>query len=145
MDIFLALLALVLGFLLFRAWQLMWGGRGRARRESVATPLPGERRRRLEWISMRELTKVLATTDDLVVIDLRPGRQDPPLPVPAAQVWRVRTSELEQTLKRLPENRSAAFWGASGVCVFMIETSPCMAGSAPLYILRPERTHGEAA
>lgn len=145
MDVFLALLALVLGFLLFRAWQLMGAGRrSRVRSGSSVTPLAAPRRP-LQWISMGELKKVLATANDLVVVDLRPGRAHPPLPVPEAQVLRVHTSELETMLQQLPENRSAAFCGASGVCVFMIETSSCMSGSAPLYILRPERTHGEEA
>jgi len=144
MDVFLALLALVLGFLLLRAWQLMWAGR-RSRPHSGSAVTPPTARRRLQWVSLGELKKVLAAANDLVVVDLRPGRAYPPLPVPEAQVLRVRTSELETMLQQLPDNRSAAFCGASGVCVFMIETSPCMSGSAPLYILRPERTHEEAA
>lgn len=148
MDILLALLALAVGFLLYSAWQLVRTRRRALPRSSSASPLGTngeEPRRGLQRISLAEFSEILAKADDLVLIDLRPVSQNTPLPVQAPHVVRVRTHQLEEILRHLPQNRSAAFYGASDLCVFMIETSICMRGAAPLYVLRPERSRTEAA
>lgn len=153
MDIFLALLALVLIFLLYAAGQLLRMARTRSRQparrgpdaRTVNAAPGGEERRRLQWISADQFRHVAADSQDLLLVDLRPDPGDPPVALPADRVVRVRTHQLEDVLRSLPENRSAAFCGASGVCVFMIQTSSCMRGSAPLYLLEPDYPHAEVA
>jgi rhodanese-related sulfurtransferase len=155
MDFLLVLLALVMGFLLHAAWQLTRTGKrhagGRIPSKSritiegrPASP-PAERKRRLQWISVSELRSILARNDDLVVIDLRPDGHRAAFPISSAQVLPVRTHELEEVLRWLPDDRSAAFYGASGLCVSIIESSGCTRGRAPLYVLKPERESTEAA
>ncbi|HEX4037653.1 MAG TPA: hypothetical protein VHX37_06310 [Acidobacteriaceae bacterium] len=149
MDVFLALLAIVLAFLLYAAWQLLRLPRNRPapRALDAATALsrsPGEERRRQHWITSGQLREVLAKENDLLLVDLRPDSNDAPPVLPAHPVLRVRTHQLEDVLRSLPADRSAVFYGASGLCVFMIQTSSCMRGTAPLYLLRAER-HVEAA
>lgn len=155
MDYLLAVLVLAVGFLLYCAWELTCARRGRsgfARRSGANSAACGDGlanrfgpRRALERISAGEFRELLARTTDLVLIDLRPAHQNAPLPVRVPQVVRVRTSQLEDVLRNLPEDRSAVFYGASDLSVFMITTSLYMSGSAPLYVLRSLSTHEEAA
>lgn len=155
MDILLALLVFTVGFLLYSAAQLVRARRGRtgSARETTArvaadanrSGQPCEPRRALERISASQFTEVLARCEDLVVIDLRPAHQNAPLPIQAPRVVRLGTHELEALLRDLPEDRSAVFCGVSDLSVFMIMTSLYMRGSAPLYVLRWEPAHEEAA
>ncbi|MGA8110803.1 MAG: hypothetical protein WB974_15320 [Acidobacteriaceae bacterium] len=150
MDVFLALLAIVLAFLLYAAWQLLQPPRRRPARRAIDAAIgkavsSGEERRPLHWITADQLRELLARTDDLLLIDLRPDPGDLPPALPPGRMMRVHTHQLEDVLRSLPGDRSAVFYGASGLCIFMIQTSPCMRGSAPLYVLRPERFHVEAA
>jgi hypothetical protein len=48
-------------------------------------------------------------------------------------------------LEWLPADRTVAFCGASNLCIFMIETSQCMEGSAPLYVLEGDLDLAEVA
>lgn len=148
MDIVLALLVLAVGFLLYSAGQLM-RARHRARcmqrAGAAGAGTASEGRRGLERISAGEFTELLAKSEDLLLIDLRPASQSGPLPVRAPHTVRVRTNQLEEVLRRLPANRSAVFYGASDLSVFMIMTSLYMRGSAPLYVLRTEPAHEDAA
>lgn len=152
MRFLLALVALLLGFLLLRAWQVMRSGPRSRPGKLSAIPgntrasVPAESTRRdLRWISPGEFSGLLLRHRDLIVLDLRPNHERTPLPVPPTSVRCVRTSELEEVLAELPPDRSVAFCGASAVCVFMIETSRGMKGSAPFYLLRSDRAHGEVA
>jgi hypothetical protein len=155
MDILLAFLGFAVGFLLYSVWQFM-RSRHKAIRSArkagtnVVASIDGsgeasEPRRALQRISAGQFMEVLAKTDDLVLIDLRPAHQNAPLPVRAPRVVRVQTNRLEDVLRHLPEDRSAVFYGASDLSVFMIMTSMYMRGSAPLYVLRPEPAHEDAA
>lgn len=150
MDVFLALLAIVLAFLLYAAWQLLRQPRPRPARRAVDAAIgkpssSGEERRPLHWITAGQLRELLAGSDDLLLIDLRPDPGDLPPALPPGRTMRVPTHQLEDVLRSLPGDRSAVFYGASGLCIFMIQTSPCMRGSAPLYVLRPDLFHVEAA
>lgn len=145
MDILLALLVFAVGLLLYCAWQLM-----RTRHNSVRSARSEcggstASRRALERISPGQLMEVLNRGDDLLLIDLRPPHQKGPFPVSAPHVMRLRTSQLEEVLQRLPENRSAVFYGASDLSLFMIMTSLYMRGSAPLFVLSPESIEKETA
>lgn len=155
MDILLVLLTLVVGFLLYSAWQLMRHARPVSPIREIRGPgtiidgrtgrkLP-QRCRPVRWVSMLELRAILATNSDLVVIDLRPSGPRTPFPIPAAHVTRADVNELDEILRWLPENRSAAFYGASGLCVSMIEGSASLRGSAPLYLLQSEPRRVEVA
>lgn len=148
MDILLALLVLAVGFLLTCAWQLM-RSRYKTVRLARQTAARGREsstsRRALQRISAGQLKEVLGRGDDLVLLDLRPAHQNTPLPVQAPHVVRVRTSQLEDVLQHLPENRSAVFYGASDLSLFMITTSLYLRGSAPLYVLSPEFLDKETA
>jgi hypothetical protein len=42
-------------------------------------------------------------------------------------------------------NKSVAFCGASNLCIFQIETSPCMEGSVPFYLLEGDLGRAEVA
>jgi len=95
----------------------------------------GAQTRLMRWISIGEFMKVLTSHRDLIVIDLRAEACRNPFPVPDVFVLPVAPSELGWILECLPDDRSVAFCGASNLSIFMIETSPCMAGSAPFYIL----------
>lgn len=157
MDFLWALIALALGFLLYPAWQLVRSvGRGSPR---IFAPPPvspaakggkihafsGGQIRNLEWVSMGQFTNLLAESNDLVVIDLRPESQHLRLRLPAAQVLTISPDELPEVLEWLPRNRSAAFCGASGTALSVIRASSRMRGSAPLYVLKDGSAWAEVA
>jgi hypothetical protein len=105
----------------------------------------GIQTRPVKWISINEFMKVLKKCSDLIVVDLRPDAHQVPFPVPTAFVLPVSPNELDTVLELLPADKSVAFCGASNLCIFLIETSPCMEGSAPLYLLEGDLNFAEVA
>ncbi len=150
------LLAVLLGVPLFAVWRIRRSRRREFcnRLQSVIQPsVPlgivqesaGRQTRRLKSISSDEFMWLFRGCRDLIVIDLRADAQWVPFPVPAAIVLPVPISELEGVLECLPANRSIVFYGASRLSTFMIETSRCMEGSAPLYVLQGDFRRLEVA
>lgn len=154
MDFLWALIALALGILMYPAWQILRSF-GRFSRDPMAAlsfsdsrrvrGAGGKRTRNLQWVSIDEFREILERAGDLVVIDLRPQDERRPLPVSGSQMLRIGAEELGEVLQWLPPDRSAAFCGASGLAVFMIRTSACMQGSAPLYVVKSESARTEVA
>jgi hypothetical protein len=99
----------------------------------------------MRWISIGEFIRVLGERSDLIVIDLRVDAPSALFPVLSALVLPVRPNELVQVLDMLPPDRSVAFCGASNLCIFLIETSSCMEGSAPLYVVEGDPDLAEVA
>jgi hypothetical protein len=99
----------------------------------------------MKWISFNEFMTILAECNDLIVVDLRADTPSIPFPVPTAFVLPVSSNELDTVLEMLPADRSVAFCGASNLNIFMIITSTCMEGSAPLYVLEDEFRLAEVA
>lgn len=140
------LLAMALAGLMYQVWRTSWSGRleyEEAKPSIPETPTahasapepeetPG---RMMKWISIDEFMAVLRKCSDLIVIDLRAEAKSAPLYVPDRFVLPVAPNDLIEVLECLPSNRSVAFYGASNLSIFLITTSPCMEGSAPLYLL----------
>ena len=105
----------------------------------------GRQTRVMQWITIGEFLSHLAKRSDLVVFDLRANAQWDPFPIPAAFALPVNPNELYALLAWLPADRSVVFYGASNLSIFMIETSPCMEGSAPLYVLEGDLKLTEVA
>jgi hypothetical protein len=156
MDILWKLLALALASVFYVAWQILRFVKRAFRTRKALVPLLGSRRRGVSgsaWprtrpirqISMGAFAAVLAETPDLIVIDLRADSQRTPFPIPTAQVLPVNPNELVEVLEWLPANKSAAFCGVSNLAVLTIETSFCMGGSAPLYLLPSDSSRAEVA
>jgi hypothetical protein len=156
MDFLWALLLLVVAIVLYTAWQILrFIRRASGGKVAIVRPSSGSyvrparvkriQTRKLKWVSMDEFTRVLAGADDLIVIDLRPDSQRSPFPLPAAQVLCLGPSELSEMLEWLPGDRSAVIYGASDLSVSMIQASPCMCGSAPLYVLNGDHARAEVA
>lgn len=138
--------AVLLAISLFTVW---WIRRARMRKfwnrlQSVIQPsfslgivLGSAKRqtRRMKWISPDEFLWLLKMRRDLIVIDLSLKAPFAPVPVTTALVIPVGPNELEHVLEWLPADRPVVFCGASDLCIFIIETSPCMRGSTPLYVL----------
>jgi hypothetical protein len=99
----------------------------------------------MKWISISESKTVLTMTRDVLVVDLRDDSERILSPVPAPSVLPVTMDDLDSVLEWLPADRTVAFCGASNFCIFKIITSPCMEGSAPLYVLEDEFRLAEAA
>jgi len=99
----------------------------------------------MQWISIGEFLSVLTKRSDLIVIDLRPNAEWDPFPISTAFALPVTPNELDTVLEWLPADRSVVFYGASNLSIFMIETSHCMQGSAPLYVLEGDLKFAEAA
>jgi hypothetical protein len=112
--------------------------------EVVPEPV-GAETRQMKWISINELMRILAECGDLIVVDLRTDDERILYPVPAPSVLPVTMDDLDSVLGWLPADRSVAFCGACNLCIFLIETSPCMRGSAPLYILKGDLRLAEVA
>ena len=112
---------------------------------TTAPESAGEQTRLMRWISVREFMTVLAGCGDLIVIDIRADAQWVPFPIPATFVLPVTPHELIEVLEWLPADRTVAFYGASNLSIFMIETSPLMKGSAPLYVLEGDLSLAEVA
>lgn len=105
----------------------------------ASTPKPEETPgRMMRWISFGEFMTVLRKCSDLIVIDLRAEARSAPFYAPDRLVLPVAPNDLTEVLECLPSNKSVAFYGASNLSVFLITTSPCMEGSAPLYLLEGE-------
>jgi hypothetical protein len=112
----------------------------------VNVPEPEEEQGRLmRWISIGEFMAVLKKCSDLIVIDLRAEAKSTPFPVPVPLVLPVAPNDLIEVLESLPPDKSVAFCGASNLCIFLISTSRCMEGSAPLYVLEGDLRLGEVA
>jgi hypothetical protein len=105
----------------------------------------GRQTRVMQWISIGEFLSVLEKCSDLTVIDLRANAQWNPFPIPAAFALPVTPNELDTVLERLPADKSVVFYGASNLSIFMIETSHCMEGSAPLYVPEGDLSFAEVA
>jgi hypothetical protein len=99
----------------------------------------------MRWISVNEFMTILSERSDLVVVDLRADGLSVPFSVPTASVLPVSPNELDTLLEILPADKGVVFYGASNLNIFMIITSPCMKGSAPLYVLEDEFSLAEVA
>jgi hypothetical protein len=99
----------------------------------------------MQWISINEFMTILTRCSDLIVVDLREDASWVPFPVPGAFVLPAQQNELDKVLDSLPADKTVVFCGASSLCIFMIETSPCMEGSAPLYLLEGDLSLAEVA
>ena len=104
-----------------------------------------EQARPMKYISINELPGILQKCSDLIVVDLRADAPSVPFPISSAVVLPVAPHELENVLEVLPAERSVAFCGASNLNIFMIMTSRCMEGSAPLYVLEGDVSLAEVA
>ena len=112
----------------------------------VSVPEPEEEQGRLmRWISIGEFMAVLKKCSDLIVIDLRAEAKSSPFPVLVPLVLPVAPNDMIEVLESLPSDKSVAFCGASNLCIFLISTSRCMEGSAPLYVLEGDLRLGEVA
>lgn len=112
----------------------------------ATVPGSAERKTRvIQLISIEMFLSVLAKRSDLVVFDLRANAQWDPFPVPTAFALPVNPNELDTLLEWLPADRSVVFYGASNLSIFMIETSHCMDGSAPLYVLEGDLSLAKVA
>jgi hypothetical protein len=101
---------------------------------------------KLKWISTWEFTALHARFRDLIVIDLREGDQWEPLPVQAsASTLRIRNYELAQVLEQLPTDRIIVFLGVTDLGALIIEASPIVKGSAPIYVLNNQVRKEEIA
>lgn len=101
-------------------------------------------RRPIVWVSWDKLAAIFRGSDDLLVIDLHAGEAQF-LAIPFTRTLRLDPNELTEVLKWLPPTRTAALCGASSLTAFMIQTSPFLRGTAPLYLLGEEGTMREAA
>jgi hypothetical protein len=148
--------AVLLAVPLFAVWRI----RRSQRREFnnrlqfvIQQPIPDEvvpesvgvETRQMSWISINEFMTILADRSDPIVVDLRADAERILYPVPAPSVLPVTMDDLDSVLGWLPADRSVACCGACNLCIFLIETSPCMRGSAPLYILKGDRRLAEVA
>jgi hypothetical protein len=98
----------------------------------------GKPTRVMQWILIGEFLSALEKRSDLIVIDLRANALWNPFLISNAFTLPVTSKELDTVLEWLPADRSVVFYGASNLSIFMIETSHCMEGSAPLYILEAD-------
>jgi hypothetical protein len=156
MDFLGSLLAKVQAVPISYAWRLMRPEKPQLRdcispdsdppRQLEAVPAPARKQTRMiERISIGEFMLVLAKCRNLVVIDLRTDKQFAQFPVLTATVMRVRAHELLNVLEWLPADKTLVFCGASIFNTIIIESSPCMQGSAPLYVLEGDLRHMEVA
>jgi len=111
----------------------------------VATEPANAQARQMKWISISEFKTVLAKTKDILVVDLREDSERIVSPVRAPSVLPVTEDDLDSVLGWLPADKTVAFCGASNLCIFKIITSPCMEGSAPLYVLEGDFRLAEVA
>jgi hypothetical protein len=138
--------AMALAVPMYATWRMRHPGRRKPVENALSVPEPSvdvttvpesvkRQTRVMQWISTGELMSILKKCSDLVVIDLRANAQSAPFSVTTALVLPVSLNEIDKALEWLPGNRSVVFCGASNLSIFMIETSRCMEGSAPLYAL----------
>ena len=113
--------------------------------DEVVPEYAGLQTRQVKWITFNEFMAILKECNDLIVVDLRPDAPQAPFPVPAGSVLPATMDDLDSVLGWLPADKSVAFCGASNLCIFLIETSSCMKGSAPLYVLEGDLNFAEVA
>jgi len=150
-DILWALLLFAVAFCLYTAVKFLGclrspaDGKLKPSWSRVQSATAGQPRRRLQWISHRDCASLFAKSSDLIVIDLRPGNRHGGFPIPGPSVMSVHPGELSEILEWLPPERCAVFYGASALCISLIQTSPCMRGSAPVYLLADNPDEMEAS
>jgi hypothetical protein len=138
--------AMALAVPMYAAWRMKQRGRRKPLEITPSVPEPsidvttapepaGRQTRVMQWISIGEFLSILTKGSNLVVLDLRANAQHVPISVPTAFVLPVSPNEIDRVLEWLPGHWSVAFYGASNLSIFMIETSRFMDGSAPLYVL----------
>jgi hypothetical protein len=140
---------------IYGVWQARRSARRKLRDNIPSVPQPSiqvttvpesaRQARVMQWVSIGEFLIVLEKCKDLIVIDLRANAQSDPFPIQTAFTLPVTPKELDTVLEWLPTDRSVVFYGASNLSIFMIETSHCMEGSAPLYVLEGDLKFAEAA
>ncbi len=113
--------------------------------DEVVPESASELAREMRWISVNEFMTILSERSDLIVVDLRADAHSVPFSIPTASVLPVSPNELDTLLEMLPADQSVVFYGASNLNIFMIITSPCMKGLAPLYVLEDEFRLAEVA
>lgn len=113
--------------------------------DDVVPEPAGVQTRQVKWITITEFMTVLTECSDLIVVDIRADAQSAPFPVSTASVLPVSPNELDRVLDLLPADKSVVFCGASNLSIFLIETSPCMKGTAPFYLLEGELRLAEVA
>lgn len=91
--------------------------------------------REMRWISVTDFRKILSLGGDLIVIDLRTDALKAGFPVSDAFVLPVAPHDILSVLQSLPADQSVVLYGASNLCIFLIETSSCIQGSAPFFLL----------
>ena len=150
------LLAILQAVTLYAVWRMGRSG-SRKLRGSVpfAPPLPAhissaaesttKWTRSMKWISIGKFVAVLTKYRDLIEADLKPDAQWVSIPVPIAFGLLVSLNERENELKWPPADRTAGVYGASNFCISKIEASPCIEGSAPVYVLEDEFSLAEGA
>jgi hypothetical protein len=156
MYFFWFLPAVLLAVPLFAVWRI----RRSQRREFsnrlqsvIQQPVPDEvvpesvavETRQMNWISINEFMTTLTQRSDIIVVDLRADAERIQYPVPAPSVLPITMDDLDSVLGWLPADRCVASCGARNLWIFLIETSPCMKGSAPLYILKGDLRLAEVA
>ncbi|HTW50025.1 MAG TPA: hypothetical protein VMD92_18855 [Acidobacteriaceae bacterium] len=146
-----ALLLAALAFVLYTAIQfqryvsLRATGRMQPSFSRLQSAAASQPRRRLQWVSLRDCASILAEAGDLIVIDLRPESRRTAFPIAGPSIMSVHPGELSEVLEWLPPERGAIFYGASALCISLIQTSPCMCGSAPVYLVTDDPAGMEAA
>lgn len=113
--------------------------------DEVVPEPAGVQTRQVKWITINEFMTVLKECRDLIVVNIRADAPSIPFSVPNARVLPVSPNELDRVLELLPADKSVVFCGASNLSIFLIETSPCMQGSAPLYLLEGDLRLAEVA
>ena len=148
--------AMVLAAPKYAVWRMKQPGRRKPLENIPSVPQPsvdvttepesaGRPTRVMQWITIGEFLSILAECSDLIVIDLRANAQGDPFPVSTVFALSVTPNELDKVLESIPAERSVVFCGASNLSIFMIETSPCMEGAAPLYVLEGDLKLAEVA
>ncbi|HEV2274492.1 MAG TPA: hypothetical protein VGR96_10020 [Acidobacteriaceae bacterium] len=149
-----ALILVVFASLLYTAYQILKGSRRKPEcvvplLPPISQPLDLINSLRaincgLKWISLKEFDTLLERSKDVIFIDLR-GSAEEPLPFSISRVLCITPSELAGALQWLPSGSIIVLYGKTPLCTSIAKGVQSFSHFKPVYILKDDSGHTEAA
>ena len=98
----------------------------------------------IKLISIDECNRLIEKSDDVILIDLRSGGDEKPLPFPSKRVLSITPAELVGALQWFPAGSIVVLYGTTGACGGLAKGAPILQSTKPVYVIR-DTGHTEAA
>jgi hypothetical protein len=98
-------------------------------------------KRKIRWMSPKELEAIIYKFHDVIFIDLLPASNERPRPFPGVNLLYVDPDEMYYVLRWSPPGSCVLLYGPLNLCKAMVRTAREITGRAPVFVLVAERLH----